>query len=56
MTENRWAITVDELVGSARFERGDQVEMQAEALSHSGVWSAALLPFADGVGGDVDGD
>jgi hypothetical protein len=56
MTDNPYAIPADDLVASARVARTEQVEVQALPEAGAGDWSPRLHPWADGGGGDADGD
>ena len=56
MTDNPYAIPADDLVASARVARTEQVEIQALPEAGAGDWSPRLHPWADGGGGDADGD
>jgi hypothetical protein len=56
MTEQRYTIPVDELVAGARVPLEEQVEVQAEPQQPATDWSAEVLPYADGMSGDADGD
>ena len=54
MTENPYAIPVDELVRSARVPVADQVEVQADPQLPPGDCASGPPPYGDG--GDADGD
>ncbi len=54
MTENPYAIPVEELVGRARVPVVDQVELQPGPQQPSADWSTGVAPYVDG--GDVDGE
>jgi len=54
MTENPYAIPVDELVRSARVPVADQVEVQVDPRLPPGDCASVPLPYGDG--GDADGD
>ena len=55
MTENPYAIPVDDLVDSARVPAEEQlVELAEKRLPVD--WSAGLNPYADGMAGDADGE
>ncbi len=56
MSDRRYAIPAEELEASARIPQADQVEVQALPEVGHGDWQPALHPYADGAGGDVDGD
>ena len=56
MAEPRYSIPVDELVAGARVPVAEQVEIQAEPREPATDWSTGLIPCADGMGGDADGD
>ena len=54
MTENSYAIPVEELVARARVPVTDQVELQVEPGRPPADWSAGGPPCGDG--GDADGE
>ncbi len=56
MTEQRYAMTVDELVASARVPITELVEQQAEPQVPGSDWSTGPNPYGDGMSGDADGD
>jgi len=56
MTENPYAIPMDEFVARARAAVADQVEVQAEPQQPPGDWSTGVNPYGDGMSGDADGD
>ena len=56
MSESPYAIPVDDLLAGARVPVADQVEGQAEPYPPEPAVSHGFLRFADGGGGDVDGD
>jgi hypothetical protein len=56
MSENPYAIPVEDLVASAQVDVADQVEEQAEPRPVTPDRSAGTGPYADGAGGDADGD
>jgi hypothetical protein len=56
MTENPYAIPVDELVGRTRVPVTDQVEVRSEPQGPPAGWSADPAAFGDGAGGDADGE
>lgn len=57
MTENPYAIPVDDLVARARVPVTEQIEVQAESRQPAADRSAGvLLPHGDGMSGDADGD
>ena len=56
MTENPYAIPMDEFVARARAAVADQVEVQAEPQQPPGDWSTGGNPYGDGMSGDADGD
>ncbi|WP_347057486.1 hypothetical protein ABC795_12335 [Blastococcus sp. HT6-30] len=57
MTENRFAVDLDELEAGVRVERADQVaEHPAPGPPPGTGWSTDRQPFADGAGGDADGE
>jgi hypothetical protein len=51
-----YSIPVDELVGRARVPVADQVEVQAEPQHPAPDWSTGLVPCADGMSCDADGN
>ncbi|MET0765405.1 MAG: hypothetical protein ABWY29_11100 [Blastococcus sp.] len=56
MTENRYAISVEELESSAHVLISEQVEVQAEPHPVVVERPRPLYPFGDGMPGDADGD
>ena len=56
MTENPYAIPVEEFVARTRVPVPDQVEVQAEPHQPGSDWSAGVNPYGDGMAGDADGD
>ncbi|MGY2082181.1 hypothetical protein [Blastococcus sp. SYSU DS0539] len=57
MTENRFAVGLDDLEAGVRVERADQVAEQVPPGPPPATgWSTDPQPWADGAGGDVDGD
>jgi len=56
MTENPYAIPMDEFVARTRVAVSDQVEVQAEPQQPPGDWSTGVNPYGDGMSGDADGD
>jgi hypothetical protein len=54
MTENPYAIPVDDLVNSARVPVAEQVELQADVREPAADWTTGSVPMGDG--GDADGD
>lgn len=56
MSENPYAIPVGDLVAGAQVDTAHQVEEQAVPRPVAPDWSAGVGPYADGMGGDVDGD
>jgi len=56
MSESPYAIRVEDLVASARVDVVHQVEEQAEPRPVAPDWSTGVAPYADGTGGDADGD
>ena len=56
MTEQRYTISVDELVAGARVPLEEQVEVQAEPRLPATDWSSGVNPYGDGMSGDADGD
>jgi hypothetical protein len=55
MTESPYAIPVEELEAGAHVPLAEQVEEQSERRFFGGD-SSGLLPWADGMAGDVDGE
>ena len=55
MTENPYAIPLEELVDSARVPVAEQLVEQPERRLVSD-WSAGPVPYGDGMAGDADGD
>lgn len=56
MTENRYAVGLDALEAGARVAEADQVTEQAVPGPPPGGWTTDPQPYADGAGGDADGD
>ncbi|GAB3363244.1 Ada metal-binding domain-containing protein [Modestobacter lapidis] len=56
MTDSPYAIPAEDLIRSARIERGEQVEVRPVPDTGGGDRSPGLHPYGDGAGGDVDGD
>jgi len=56
MSESPYAIPVEDLVASARIPRTEQVEIQGEAPRPEPDRSGGFLRYADGAGGDADGE
>ncbi|WP_167760590.1 hypothetical protein [Blastococcus sp. CT_GayMR16] len=56
MSENPYAIPVEDLVASARVDVVDQVEEQAQPRPVALDRSNPVTPYADGMSGDADGD
>jgi hypothetical protein len=56
MSDSPYAIPVEDLVASAQVDVVHQVEEQAEPRPVAPDWSSGVAPFADGMGGDADGD
>jgi len=56
MSESPYAIPVEDLLASARVPQADQVEVQGEPAPPEPVGSGEFLRYADGGGGDADGD
>ena len=56
MTENRFAVPLEEFEARSRVPVVDQVEVQPELRHPPAGWAADGLPYADGGGGDADGD
>jgi hypothetical protein len=55
MSENPYAIRVEELIDSARVPVAQQLVAQPERRL-GGDWSADPIPFGDGMAGDADGE
>ena len=55
MSESPYAMPVEELVASAQVAAVDQVEEQAEPRVVPD-WSSGVIPYADDMSGDADGD
>jgi hypothetical protein len=55
MTENPYAIPVEDLVNSARVPAAEQVVEHPELRAVPDPW-AGPIPHADGMSGDADGD
>jgi hypothetical protein len=56
MTDNPYAIPVEDLVATARVPRSEQVEVQPLPDGAHDDWAPGLYPYGDGAGEDVDGD
>jgi hypothetical protein len=56
MSESQYAIRVEDLEASAQVDVAHQVEQQAEPRPLAPDWSSGGGPYADGMGGDADGD
>ena len=56
MSESPYAIPVEDLVASAQVDVAHQIEEQAEPRQLAPDPSAGIGPYADGMGGDADGD
>ena len=56
MSENPYAIAVEELVASAQVAPEAQIEVQAEHRAVVPDWANPLNPYGDGMSGDADGD
>lgn len=55
MADPRYAIPLDEFVSGAQVAREDQVEVQTDVVVPAPVYGE-VLPYGDGMTGDVDGD
>ena len=55
MTENPYAVPVEDLVNSARVPVAEQVVEQSELRPVPSSW-AGPIPYADGMTGDADGE
>ncbi|HYF45400.1 MAG TPA: hypothetical protein VD926_04270 [Acidimicrobiales bacterium] len=56
MSENPYAIAVEELVASAQVAPEAQIEVQTEHRAVVPDWANPLNPYGDGMSGDADGD
>ncbi|MGY1761011.1 hypothetical protein ACI79G_07225 [Geodermatophilus sp. SYSU D00779] len=56
MSENPYAIPVEELVASAQVAPEAQIEVQTEHRAAPPGWANLVDPYADGMSGDADGD
>ncbi|WP_170977846.1 hypothetical protein [Blastococcus sp. CCUG 61487] len=56
MTENRFAIPLEDLVAGAQVAREDQVEVQQDAVVPPPDEVLGGPFYGDGMSGDVDGD
>jgi hypothetical protein len=56
MSENPYAIPVEDLVASARVAPEAQIELQAEHRAVAPDWANPANLYADGMSGDADGD
>ena len=56
MSENPYAIPVEELVASAQVAPEAQIEAQTEHRAVAPDWANPANPYADGMSGDADGD
>ncbi|WP_346619438.1 hypothetical protein [Blastococcus montanus] len=56
MTENRYAMGLDALEAGVRVGPADQVAAQPVPDPPPADWRPDPQPYADGAGGDVDGD
>ncbi|WP_166486573.1 hypothetical protein [Blastococcus saxobsidens] len=57
MTENRYAIALDQLEGGVRVEPAEQVAEHPEpGPPPADGWSTDPRPYAGGAAGDADGD
>jgi hypothetical protein len=56
MSESPYARPVEELIDGARVPVSEQIEEQTEPRLGLPDWSSGGGPYADGMGGDADGD
>ncbi|NEK86741.1 hypothetical protein GCU60_13400 [Blastococcus saxobsidens] len=56
MSENPYALPVEEFLDRSRVPVADQVETQTGSAAPEGGWGSGLDPYLDGGGGDADGD
>lgn len=56
MTDNRFAVPLEELVSASRVDREQQVEVQADVVVPPPVSELGGQFYGDGTTGDVDGD
>jgi hypothetical protein len=56
MSENPYAIPIEELVASAQVAPEAQSEVQIEQRVVVPDWANPLNPYGDGMSGDADGD
>jgi hypothetical protein len=56
MTENRYAMGLDQLEAGVRVDRTEQVIEQSVPEPLPADWRTDPQPYADGAGGDADGD
>lgn len=56
MTDNRYRLSEDELLASARVPVDEQIEVQSEPAPAPADWRGDPMPWADGGSGDADGD
>ncbi|WP_158545871.1 hypothetical protein [Blastococcus sp. TF02A-30] len=56
MSENRFAVPLEEFEARTHVPVTDQVEVQAEIRQPPAGWTTDPLPYGDGMGGDIDGD
>jgi hypothetical protein len=56
MSENPYAIPVEELVASAQVAPEAQIEVRTEHRAVVPDWANPLNPYGDGMSGDADGD
>jgi hypothetical protein len=54
MTENPYAIPVDDLVNGARVSLAEQVEMQDDVRQPAADWTTGQVPMGDGADADCD--
>ena len=56
MSENPYAIPIEELVASARVAPEAQIEVQTEHAAVVPNWASRINPYGEGMSGDADGD
>ena len=56
MSENPYALPVEEFLDRNRVPVADQVETQTDPVAPDGGWGSGLDPYLGSGAGDVDGD
>jgi hypothetical protein len=56
MTDNRYRLSEDELLATARVPVNEQIEMQSEPVPPPADWRGDSMPWLDSGSGDADGD